>query len=75
MFLPISVLPPSWTKVFARPPLTWNEKSVAIFVPPESFTTSFLTMSVPGLSSFVIVQVFVSPTAIVPEQSAEYDAA
>jgi hypothetical protein len=34
-------------------------------------TTTFLTISVACWSSFVIVHVFDSPTAIVPEQSVD----
>ena len=46
------------------PPLTTNEKSVAIFVPPLSLITTFLTISVPAWSSLVIVQVAEPPLAI-----------
>ena len=45
------------------PPFTSNAKSVAVFVPPSSLITSFFTISVPAWSSFVIVQVAVSPSA------------
>ena len=47
MFLPCSVSLPSWMKVVAVPLFTLNLKSVAIFVPPLSLTTSFFTVSVP----------------------------
>ena len=50
-------------------------KSPATAVPPSSLTTFLITTSLPGSSSFVTVHVFVSPLAIVLEQSAEYDAA
>gem|GEM_PF-7046115 len=40
-------------------------KSAAIAVPPLSFVTSFMIVILAGLSSFVIVQVLVSPSASV----------
>ena len=46
-------------------------KSLTPSVPPSSLTTVFTSVSVGAWSSLVIVQVFDSPTAIVPEQSAD----
>src|SRR6266571_1402445 len=52
-------------------PVTDIVKSPATAVPPLSLTTCLMTISFGWTSLFVTVQVFVSPTAIVPEQSAE----
>ena len=46
-------------------------KSPADAVPPCVFWTCFTTVNVAGWSLFVSVQVLDSPSAIVPEQSAE----
>ena len=46
-------------------------KSAAAWVPPLSLTTCLITISFGAMSSLVIVQVLVSPSAIVPAQSAE----
>ena len=62
-FRPFSVSAPSWMNEVAVPPSTLNLKSVAILVPPLSLITSFLTISVPAWSSFVIVQVWLPPLA------------
>src|SRR5262245_33320704 len=67
-FLPWS-MSVSGLNAVAAPPLTVNLKSAACMVPPLSLTTTFLMIRWPGWSSFVIVQVLVSPLAIVPEQS------
>jgi len=50
-------------------PLILIENCDAFALPPFTFTTCLITIRWPGWSSFVIVQVFVSPFAIVPEQS------
>ena len=59
VFFPLSVSAPSCVKPIGLPPFTLNEKSVAILAPPELLITIFFTISVPGLSLFVIVHVFV----------------
>src|SRR3989344_9467079 len=64
---------PSSSKPCAAPPFTVNANVEVALVPPLSLTRIFLTKSVPPMSSFVTVHVFVSPFAIVPEQSAEND--
>ncbi len=46
-------------------------KLAAVAVPPLSLITCLMTISLPGLSSLVTVQVLVWPLAIVPEQYAE----
>ena len=51
-------------------PVTDIVKSAAVLVPASSLTTCLITISFAALSSFVIVQVFVSPAAIVPLQPA-----
>ena len=43
----------------------------AAAVPPLMLTTCLITISFGAMSSFVTVQVFVSPTLIEPEQPAE----
>ena len=55
------------------PPVTLMVKSPGPSVPPSSLTTWVITRRVPrvGRSSAVTVQVFVSPAAMVPPQSAE----
>lgn len=49
----------------AVPPLTWKLKAVAIFVPPLSLTTVFLTMRDPGMNPLVNVQIVSRPDWIV----------
>jgi hypothetical protein len=60
---------------FGLVPVTLIVKFAALAEPPLSFTTCLITWSVPvvgaATSSFVTVQVFVWPAAIVPVQSAE----
>src|SRR5262249_61907864 len=63
---PANVLPP-----IAVTPLIVIVKSAALFVPPLSLMTCLITVSVAGLSSFVITQVLLAPAAIVPEQPGE----
>ena len=46
-------------------------KLAAVAVPPLSLTTCLMTISFAAISSFVTVQVFVSPMPIEPTQSAE----
>ena len=55
-----------------EPPVTVIVKSDAVLVPPLSLITCLITISFGPMSSFVIVQVFVSPSAIVLSQSADF---
>ena len=49
-------------------------KSASVAVPPLSLGKTFTSVSVAwSMSSLVMVQVLVSPRAIVPEQSADSD--
>src|SRR5574342_640084 len=52
-------------------PSTEIPKSSTPALPPLSLVTDLVSVIVGATSSFVIVQVFVSPTAIVPEHSIE----
>ena len=52
-------------------PVTDIVKLPAVAVPPLSLTTCLMTMRCAGWSSLVMVQVFCSPAAIVPEQPTE----
>ena len=54
-------------------PVTVRLNSPASLPPPLSLMTCLMTINVAGWSSFVIVQIFVSPLAIVPAQSALSD--
>ena len=54
-------------------PVTLIVKLLATAVPPLSFTTCLMTVNCAAMSSLVIVQVFVSPIPIEPEQSADSD--
>src|SRR5262245_57255989 len=54
-------------------PVTVRVKSADVRVPPLALTTFLMTMSCAGTSSLVTVQVLLSPTAIVPAQSADSD--
>src|SRR6188472_3675819 len=64
LFWPLSVSLPSCVKDVAVPPFTWNEKSVAILVPPLSLITTFLTMRVPVVCTSVNVQVVTRPDSM-----------
>src|SRR5436190_24025840 len=64
---PDQVLPPAAT---IAPPIV-PENAVAVRLPPLSLITTFLTIRCDAWSLLVTVQVFVSPSAIVPVQSVE----
>ena len=63
---PAKELPP-----WADTPLMVIVKALAAAVPPLSFTTFLMTVSVGGLSLFVIVQVALPPAGRFPEHPAE----
>src|SRR5437762_2162408 len=64
---PAHVLPPVAT---TTPPIV-PEKATAVSVPPLLLTTTLVMIRCGGWSSLVMVQVLVSPGAIVPVQSVE----
>ena len=61
----------SASKDVVAPPLTLNPKSAHAAVPPSSFFTTFLTMSVPFWSLFVIVHVADPPAGTWIEEQFE----
>src|SRR5919106_1595918 len=74
MFVPGLSAPGKLSGVSLAPPES-RVKFAATAVPPLSLTTCLITMSCGAMSSFVTVQVFVSPAAMVPLQSADRVAA
>ena len=68
----VRLFEPSASKDVGAPPLTENENASGPSLPPLSFTTTLLTISVPAWSSLVTVHsLTASPTARVTVPSAE----